>query len=150
MSQKKGRQSAPEPASSTTAPAVPDALLKDVDQAVATKPGPKKIKVKKSKTEEEAAQPAAEESSDRQSTNLDDQETDEAVQAIAVDEADTILALQDVANDTEEEERLKRRKTWIDLGVFLVLLIAFVAVMLTRNELAHYYQNVQSWLHKTI
>lgn len=153
MPQKKDGPAAPEPESSTTAPEVPDHLLKDIDPQAAAAPAakaPKKTKTKASKTEQPAPNQTAEapaeektaaaDTADTKTTNLDDQATDEAVNDIAVDEGDTMLTLQDVANETDEETPPNHTLDWFVLIV--VLIILGVTIFLTRQELIVFYRSL--------
>lgn len=74
--------------------------------------------------------------------DLDDSKTDEAVDSIAEEEADTMLALQDAAGEEPEQKpagwkaKLKRvlKSKWTWIGLLLILIILF-AVPYTRYKL---------------
>lgn len=138
-----------------TAPEVSGDLLKDVDSkaieeqaapAVSTKKpkitsAPKSEKSTKTIKVAPTAEPVPEEASapskpkKNKTTDLDDKETDRAVDDIAAKEADTLLALQDaigrkatrVAGDlAEDDKRVARRRN----RTIMILLVIAVALFL--------------------
>ncbi|HVV66982.1 MAG TPA: hypothetical protein VHB72_02840 [Candidatus Saccharimonadales bacterium] len=136
-----------------TAPEVSGELLKELgsEAVVAGAPAkPTKPPAAKETTEKPETKPQPDESEPTQGTHserdktadLDNSKTDQAVDAIAEEEADTILALQDAAGEEASEEpsgwkaKLKRllKSKWTWLGVLLILIVLF-AVPYTRYKL---------------
>lgn len=135
MPKKKGQPAAVQPETTATAPAVPDHLLQAIDPETAAKPA-KKRRAKAAKPAP-AAEPAA--ADDDSSVNLDDAATDQAVNDIAVDEADTILTLQDVANETEVETKPRPKQHWFML---IVLMVVLTALIFYYGQLVDFYQTL--------
>lgn len=166
MPQKKGRSTEPsakrpqakskateDMQSAATAPEVSGELLKEIGaEAVLAETPAKPVKstaIKETAKEPEnqtnpsPGEPVQDTSSETdKTTNLDDSKTDQAVDAIAEEEADTILALQDAAGEEINEEptgwkaKLKRllKSKWTWLGLLLVVLV-LLAVPYTRYKL---------------
>lgn len=145
MPKKKGQSAAAPTETNTTAPEVPDHLLEEIaDEAapVAASKPPKKTAKAAKKEDKKEAKPETEPESAAESdktANLDDEATEQAVNEIAVDESDTILTLQDVANEPEEDQT-KPANDWPVLIVVLIILL--VTIFFTRQDLVDFYRTL--------
>ncbi len=117
-----------------TAPAVSPTLLKQIGAEPADKVS--------SAVEPEASTVETATEADVDPANLDDADTDKAVDDIVVNESDTVLAAEDAASDTtipkvaSKRHRLPKflRNKWLWIGLGVVLVTIF-AVPVTRYKL---------------